>query len=74
MILGNGISNRFGEESLLELLGWEHRLIDDTEQDLGFDVDPLGWKVVLSPRVPKLASAAVPAIFEDSCCVNTGID
>lgn len=65
VILGNGIGNRFGEESLLELLGWEHRLIDDTEKDLGFDVDPLGWKVVLTPRVPKLAAAAVPGVFED---------
>jgi type III polyketide synthase len=65
VILGNGIGNRFGEESLLELLGWEHRLIDDTEKDLGFAVDPLGWKVVLTPRVPKLASAAVPAVFDD---------
>jgi len=24
-----------------------------------------GWKVVLTPRVPKLAAAAVPAVFED---------
>lgn len=65
VVLGNGFSDRFGEESLLEVLGWEHRIIDDTEKDLGFDVDPLGWKVVLSPRVPKLASAAVPAVFQD---------
>jgi fungal type III polyketide synthase len=42
VVLGNGFSDRFNEESLLELLGWEHRIIDDTEKDLGFDVDPLG--------------------------------
>lgn len=42
VVLGNGFSGRFDDEPLLELLGWEHRIIDDTEKDLGFDVDPLG--------------------------------
>lgn len=42
MVLGNEFSNRDGEENILELLGWDHRIIDDTEKDLGFDVDPLG--------------------------------
>ena len=42
VILGNGISDRYGEENLLELLGWDHRIIEDTEKDLGFDADPLG--------------------------------
>ena len=65
LILSNGIGSRYDEEPLLELLGWDHRIIDGTEDDLGFDVDPLGWKVVLTPRVPKLASAAVPAVFQD---------
>jgi len=65
VVLGNGFGDRYDEEPLLELLGWDHRIIDDTEQDLGFDVHPLGWKVVLSPRVPKLSSAAVPSIFTD---------
>ena len=30
------------EERILELLGWDHRMIPDSEDDLGFDVDPLG--------------------------------
>jgi type III polyketide synthase len=30
------------EEPVYELLGWEHRIIPDTEEDLGFDVDPAG--------------------------------
>ncbi|EHK99026.1 putative polyketide synthase 1 [Glarea lozoyensis 74030] len=47
------------------LLGWDHRIIPDTEQDLGFDIDPLGWKVVLSPRVPKLTGAIVAPTFND---------
>lgn len=40
------VSNRVGEEKgtrpVYELLGWKHQIIDDTEEDLGFDVDPLG--------------------------------
>jgi fungal type III polyketide synthase len=42
VVLGNGFSDRFDEEPLLEMLGWDHKIIDDTEKDLGFDVDPLG--------------------------------
>jgi fungal type III polyketide synthase len=42
VVLGNGFSDRYDEEPLLELLGWDTRIIENTEQDLGFDVDPLG--------------------------------
>jgi fungal type III polyketide synthase len=42
VVLGNGYSDRFDEEPILELLGWEHKIIEDTEKDLGFDVDPVG--------------------------------
>ena len=42
VVLGNGFSDRFDEEPLIELLGWDQRILDDTEADLGFDVDPLG--------------------------------
>ncbi|KAK5048363.1 hypothetical protein LTR84_006033 [Exophiala bonariae] len=65
VILGNGFSNRYDEEPILELLDWDHRIIENSEKDLGFDVDPVGWKVILTQRVPKLASGAVPAMFED---------
>ncbi|KAI6714203.1 hypothetical protein JHW43_003240 [Diplocarpon mali] len=64
LVLSNGIGEGHGEP-VYELLGWDHRLIPDTEQDLGFDVDPLGWKVVLSPRVPKLAASVVEPAFND---------
>ena len=43
-VLANGFSDRFEGEPLLELLGWEHEIIDDTEKDLGFDVDPMGMQ------------------------------
>ncbi|PBP18793.1 chalcone and stilbene synthase domain-containing protein [Diplocarpon rosae] len=64
LILSNGIGEGHAEP-VYELLGWDHRIIPDTEQDLGFDVDPLGWKVVLSPRVPKLAASVVEPAFHD---------
>jgi type III polyketide synthase len=40
-ILSNGIGG-MEAEPVYELLGWDHRVIPDTEDDLGFDVDPLG--------------------------------
>ncbi|CAI4215453.1 unnamed protein product [Parascedosporium putredinis] len=46
-----------------DLLGWDHSMIPDTEGDLGFDVHPNGWKVVLSPRVPKLTGGVVRPAF-----------
>ncbi|KAK3303271.1 peroxisomal biogenesis factor 11-domain-containing protein [Chaetomium strumarium] len=45
------------------LLGWHHHTIPETESDLGFDVDPLGWKVVLSPRVPALTQSVLSSTF-----------
>ncbi|KAF9875941.1 hypothetical protein CkaCkLH20_06387 [Colletotrichum karsti] len=63
VVLSNGIGDP--TTPVYSLLGWEHKIIPDTEGDLGFDVDPVGWKVVLSPRVPKLASGAVPSTFSE---------
>jgi type III polyketide synthase len=40
-VLSNGVGGE-DPEPLYSLLGWDHRIIPDTEQDLGFDVDPLG--------------------------------
>ena len=65
VVVGNDFSYRDGEESLLDVLGWDHRTIPDTEQDLGFDVDPLGYKVVLTPRVPGITIGACPTMFND---------
>ncbi|KAH8591705.1 thiolase-like protein [Bisporella sp. PMI_857] len=62
LILSNGLGLE-GREHIYDLIGWDHGLIPDTDEDLGFTVDPLGWKVVLSLRVPKLASAAVAPAF-----------
>ncbi|KAJ9151260.1 Chalcone and stilbene synthase [Pleurostoma richardsiae] len=63
VVLSNGIGD--SAEPVYELLGWDHRTIPDTEEDLGFDVDPLGWKVILSPRVPKLAASVLQPTFAD---------
>jgi type III polyketide synthase len=40
-VLSNGIGG-LEAEPVYDLLGWDHRLIPETEHDLGFDVDPLG--------------------------------
>ncbi|KAL9131405.1 MAG: hypothetical protein Q9217_000673 [Psora testacea] len=62
------LSNKVGDDTfstpVFDILGWRHDMIENTENDLGFDVDPLGWKVVLTPKVPSLASAAVAPAFE----------
>ncbi|OBT57833.1 hypothetical protein VE04_01956 [Pseudogymnoascus sp. 24MN13] len=65
LVLSNGIGAECVEEPVYELLGWDHKIIPDTDRDLGFNVDPLGWKVVLSPRVPTIAEAAVDPIFRN---------
>lgn len=61
VVLSNGIGEQ--AEPVYELLGWEHSIIPDTEADLGFDVDPVGWKVVLTPRVPNLAAEVLAPSF-----------
>jgi len=40
VVLSNGIGE--AAEPVYELLGWSHKVIPDTEYDLGFDVDPIG--------------------------------
>ena len=42
IILGNGIDEEEPPNSIYDLLGWRHEVLEDTDQDLGFDVDPLG--------------------------------
>ncbi|KAI9844010.1 MAG: hypothetical protein M1837_005945 [Sclerophora amabilis] len=64
-VLSNGVGDSFDPDPIYELLGWKHRIIPETEGDLGFDVDPLGWKVVLSHSVPKKASTSVESMFQD---------
>ncbi|KAL7622038.1 hypothetical protein AAE478_007539 [Parahypoxylon ruwenzoriense] len=62
LVLSNGVGQPTAEP-IYELLGWDHKIIPDTEGDLGFDVDPVGWKVVLSPQVPKLATQVLRPSF-----------
>ena len=42
VIISNGIGDAPSSEPVYEILGWKHELLDDTEDDLGFDVDPMG--------------------------------
>lgn len=64
VVISNGIGGQM-EEPIYQLLGWDHKIIPDTEADLGFDVDPAGWKVVLSPRVPSLTAKMLAPSFSD---------
>ena len=47
------LSNGIGEptEPVYDLLGWDHRILPDTEEDLGFDVHPLGKFTLAMPLV-----------------------
>ncbi|KAK6543583.1 hypothetical protein TWF694_000326 [Orbilia ellipsospora] len=65
------VSNGFGEDwsrgkskGVYDILGWKHDTLDESEKDLGFDIDPLGWKVILTPRVPKLTSGVTPSLYK----------
>lgn len=66
VVLTNGVEGGGGvpHPPVYELLGWENRIIPGTEDDLGFDVHPNGWKVVLTPRVPKMAQNVVLPTYE----------
>lgn len=41
-ILSNGVGEDEVRSPIYELLGWKHEILEDTDKDLGFDVDPLG--------------------------------
>jgi len=42
VVLSNGIGAEGFEEPVYDLMGWDHRVIPDTEDDLGFDVHENG--------------------------------
>ncbi len=63
-LLSNGFGGPTGEP-VYQLLGWDHKVIPDSEGDLGFNVDPLGWKVVLTPRVPYLTAEVLAPSFAE---------
>ncbi|UNI24958.1 hypothetical protein JDV02_010672 [Purpureocillium takamizusanense] len=66
VVLSNGVGEQqAAQEPVYELLGWEHRIIPDTEDEIGFHVDPAGWKAVLTPRVPEVTAAAILPTFND---------
>ena len=41
-IISNNIGRKPDDLPAFEVLGWKHDIIEDTEDDLGFDVDPAG--------------------------------
>ncbi|KXJ97320.1 chalcone and stilbene synthase [Microdochium bolleyi] len=62
------LSNGLGESRrtpIYSLLGWQHETLPESHDDLGFQVDPHGWKVVLTPNVPKLAMQTMASSFAE---------
>lgn len=45
-MLSNGILEGEYSKPVYDLLGWRHEILEDTDHDLGFDVDPLGIVLV----------------------------
>lgn len=65
-IVSNNIGTKVQEsEPVYDILGYNTRTVPDTEHDLGFDADALGWKVILTPKVPKVAKESVAPAFAD---------
>ncbi|RDA95386.1 hypothetical protein CP533_3525 [Ophiocordyceps camponoti-saundersi (nom. inval.)] len=62
VILSNGIDDE--SRPIYRLLGWEHSIIPESDHELGFDADKLGFKVVLSPQVPHLTKLAIRPAFD----------
>lgn len=78
LILSNGIGGE-DKEPIYELLGWDHRTIPDTEDDLRFDIDPLGLFPISAPSWPstnewrRLESSTLtarPQARRHSCSTN----
>ncbi|GHJ85294.1 hypothetical protein NliqN6_1696 [Naganishia liquefaciens] len=51
------------EHSSFEILDCITETVPETVEDLGFNVDEYGWKAIISQRVPKLTSQAVPQLY-----------
>ena len=52
-IISNGVGIKPLTEPVYQLLGWKHEVLDDSDKDLGFDVDPTGESTVLNRQVLK---------------------
>lgn len=44
IILSNGIGEHDASSSIYDILGWRHEILENTDEDLRFDVDPQGMK------------------------------
>ncbi|KAK4164561.1 putative chalcone synthase [Cladorrhinum sp. PSN259] len=67
VVLSNNIPDSNSEPlppPIYSLLSYHQSVIPDTEEDLGFDVHPLGWKVILSPRVPGLTKSILQPSYD----------
>lgn len=77
LVLSNGIGQSVESvEPVYDLLGWDHRVIPDSEADLGFDVDPAGADLPLpsyfSRSRPRYGSGKTNLSVQAgrSCCLH----
>ncbi|KAK6341489.1 hypothetical protein TWF696_008562 [Orbilia brochopaga] len=64
VVVSNGVGEEVGGRGVYDVLGWKHDIVRDSEKELGFDVDPLGWKVILTPKVPQITSTATSPLYK----------
>lgn len=67
VVLSNGLGTSAASPAAVpvySLLDWQHETLPDSQDELGFDVNPHGWKVILTPAVPVLTAAALPSSFD----------
>ncbi|KAK0124167.1 hypothetical protein ONS95_009149 [Cadophora gregata] len=62
------LCNDFGlgddTQPILQLLEWGNATLPDTTEHMGFYVDPLGFRTVLTRNVPELATRAIFPMFQ----------
>ncbi|KAF3916294.1 hypothetical protein ABW21_db0202785 [Orbilia brochopaga] len=74
VVVSNGVGEEVGKRGVYDVLGWKHDLVRDTEKELGFDVDPSGWKVILTPKVPQITSTATPPLYNGTSIAPSDLD
>lgn len=63
VLLSNGIGESPDAKPVYDLLGWDHVTVPETHAEIGFDVHPAGWKVILTPKVPAITATGAPPVF-----------
>ena len=62
-----GDDHPLASEAPMELLVWQSAFFPQTERVMGWDIVDTGFKVVLSPDVPKIAASEIPRATKAVC-------